>query len=192
MDLLALLPVSRTSPFCTSALSQACPGAGGKLCVCDLFHLKGCWCSSLLLETWSNFMAWSFRSRASHCKEVINNSLEETLKCPSYWNPIVGSTNSLRCWAFYNGLNTANLSSKLVSCLPGSHYCLFVIMLVGSYKLFQNLNHQGCSMSAPDLHSALEDVKLCLNGSNCNRVEGDFEHINRNTAFYSSKISRNS
>lgn len=33
IDLLSLLPGCRTSPFCSSALSQACSGAGEKLCL---------------------------------------------------------------------------------------------------------------------------------------------------------------
>lgn len=75
----------------TSALPQACPGAGGKLWVYGLCHLKSCSCSLLLLVTWSNFTAWSFQSGVSYRKGVINNSLEDILKChPSWLNPIVG------------------------------------------------------------------------------------------------------
>lgn len=123
-------------------------------------------------------MAWSFQSRVCHWKGMINNSLEEILKChPSCLNPTVGSRNSSRCWMFSNGLNTANLSSTLVRYLPGSHYCSFAIMLVGNYNHFQNLRHQGCSVSAPGLHSAFQGLKTCLNMSNCNRVEGDFISI---------------
>lgn len=83
-----------------SALSQACPGAGGKLWIYGLCQLKSCSCSLLLLETWSNFMAWSFQRHVSYPKEVINNSLEDILKCHCSWlNPVVdyySSTNSLR------------------------------------------------------------------------------------------------
>lgn len=86
-------PCLRAEPLLsnTSALPQACPGAGGKLWVYGLYQLKSCSCSLLLLVTRSNFTAWSFQSRVSYHQGVINNSLEGILKCHSSWlNPIVG------------------------------------------------------------------------------------------------------